>query len=145
MTKSILVFLLTVGLVGGGVWWWYYGKTETPIGTSNNEASVQETQVGRYQEYSPEKFEAFRSQKRVLYFHADWCPICRPLDKKFREQHEQIPEDVIVFKVDYDTETSLKQKYSVTSQHTFVYVDMLGEVIEIWSGGDIADLIANTQ
>lgn len=52
---------------------------------------------------------------------------------------------MLLFKTDYDTEKALKQKYGITYQHTFVYVDKDGKQIKKWNGGAIDALIANTQ
>ena len=54
----------------------------------------------------------------ILFFHAKWCPTCKVADANFLK--ETVPADTIVLKVDYDMSTELKQKYGVTSQHTFV-------------------------
>ena len=100
-------------------------------------------QTGRYQEYSPAAFEAAADQRRVLFFHAPWCPTCRPLHAQLLENENRIPEDVVIFKTDYDSSTELKSRYGVTYQHTFVQVDRMGEKIKIWNGGLLEDLLAN--
>lgn len=87
---------------------------------------------GSYENYSPEKLASAQQGDVLLYFHADWCPICRPLDAEFRAQEASLG-DVTILKVNYDTETALKQKYGVTLQHTFVQVDASGKMIAKWS------------
>jgi thiol-disulfide isomerase/thioredoxin len=82
-----------------------------------------------------------RDQRRVLFFYASWCPTCRPLHREISENTNQIPDDVVIFRTDYDTSTELKQKYGVTYQHTFVQVDREGEKLKIWNGGDMASLL----
>ncbi|OGG26589.1 hypothetical protein A3A64_01570 [Candidatus Gottesmanbacteria bacterium RIFCSPLOWO2_01_FULL_48_11] len=57
----------------------------------------------------------------------------------------EIPQDVVLLKLNYDTATELKKKYGVTYQHTFVQVDAQGNKVTAWSGGGLAELIANTQ
>jgi hypothetical protein len=37
---------------------------------------------------------------------------------------ETIPDNINLLKVDYDTYTDLKEKYSITMQHTYVEVDV---------------------
>ncbi len=55
--------------------------------------------------------------------------------------NSEIPENVNLLKVDYDSSSDLKQKYGVTMQHTFVLVDANGEMIKKWSGSnDVKDL-----
>jgi|SRR3972149_5889942 len=100
-------------------------------------------QSGRYQEYSQEAFIDAIGQRRVLFFYAPWCPTCRPLDRQLSENTNQIPEDVVIFRTDYDTNTELKDRYGVTYQHTFVQVDSDGEKIKIWNGGQLEDVLEN--
>lgn len=101
--------------------------------------------TSRYVAYSREIFDAAADKKRVLYFHADWCSICKPIDKEFSENADKLPGDVILFKTDYDKEEALKTKYGVTYQHTFVQVDDRGNEIASWSGGGLAELQAKIK
>jgi thiol-disulfide isomerase/thioredoxin len=98
-----------------------------------------------YLDYDEESFEEAKDKKRVLFFYANWCPTCRPVDKEINEKVQQIPEDTVVFKVDYDTEDELKEKYVITYQHTFVYVDETGAEISKWNGGDFGDILEKTK
>lgn len=93
---------------------------------------------GSYEPYSPEKLALASDGKVVLYFHADWCPICRGIEAEIKANPAGIPSDVTILKVNYDTETTLKQKYGVTYQHTFVQVDAAGKQITKW--GDATTL-----
>ena len=97
---------------------------------------------GPYVRYSAEAFDAAKDQKRVYFFHASWCPSCRTADRDIRANLELIPEDTVVFKTDYDKERELKRLYGITHQHTFVYIDANGEIVEKWSGGG-AEAIAH--
>lgn len=87
---------------------------------------------GSYAEYSPQKVAAVSDGPILLYFHADWCPICRPLDAEFKANTSMLG-NLHVFKVNYDTAIELKQKYGVTLQHTFVQIDAKGTMIAKWS------------
>jgi len=86
------------------------------------EAMMKET--GTYETYSTTAVDqALADGKKVaLFFHASRCPSCRSLDKDISTSNE-LPENTIVFKVDYDTQTDLKTQYGVTSQHTIVLID----------------------
>lgn len=99
---------------------------------------------GRYVEYSKEAFDKAVNNKRVYFFHAKWCPTCKIANEAFVRDTDKIPEDVILFKIDYDTEKELKAQYGITYQHTFVFVDSEGKEIRKWNGGDITELISNT-
>lgn len=113
----------------------------TPIATDD---MPREIEGGSYLTYSPERFEQASQFKRVYFFHAAWCPTCRSANREFETWIERIPDDVVLFKTDYDTNDELKRKFGVTYQHTFVLVDESGESIAIWNGGDIRRLIENT-
>ena len=141
----IVITILAVGFAG----YLLTGKAATP--TPSTQSSRNETSEtvsvnnGRYVSYSKEAFEGRTDKRRVLYFHANWCPVCRPLDREFMTMIDKIPPDLIVFKTDYDTEASLKQKYAITYQHTFVQVDADGNEVTKWSGGNIDDLLVNIK
>lgn len=62
-------------------------------------------------------------KKVALFFHASRCPSCRSLDKDINASLDELPENTVVFKIDYDTSSELKKKYAVTSQHTIVTID----------------------
>lgn len=95
-------------------------------------------QKGSYEPYAPEKLALASAGKVILYFHAEWCPICRGIEREINANPAGIPSGVTILKVDYDTETTLKQKYGVTYQHTFVQVDAEGKQIAKW--GDATTL-----
>ena len=122
-------------------------QSSTPAGIQSPATQEQTvpTTSSRYLAYSQTAFDAAKNQKRVLYFHADWCSTCRPLDKEFSAKVSEIPQDVVLLKLNYDTATELKKKYGITYQHTFVQVDANGNKVTAWSGGGLAELIANTQ
>lgn len=92
-------------------------------------------QSDSYVPYTSEKIAlASATHKVVLFFHASWCPTCRALDKDIKAHLKDIPTNLTILDVDYDTSVALKQKYGVTYQHTFVEVDAKGEMIKKWSG-----------
>lgn len=105
----------------------------------------------RYVAYSKKALDEASNKRRVLYFYANWCPICRPADLNFKENANKIPEDVVVIRVNYndsDTdqeEKDLAQKYGVTYQHTFVQIDAEGKKITAWNGGQIDELLKNIK
>ncbi len=106
---------------------------------------TEETASQRYVSYSKEVFDKLIDKKRVYFFHAKWCPTCKVADAELMDNLNRIPEDVVVFKTDYDTEKALKTEYGITYQHTFVYIDSESREIKKWNGGGIEELIENTQ
>lgn len=85
-----------------------------------DESAETASQPGNYTEYYDGAIEETPGTK-VLFFHASWCPKCRALEEDI--EASQIPDNVTIFKVDFDTATELRERYGVTLQTTIVYVD----------------------
>jgi len=111
------------------------------IGVSCEATVVRQSEAlaPNYSTYTQETLrEAQASEKKiVLYFWAPWCTSCTSLDIELKENEAKIPDEVMVLRVDYDSESVLKQKYQVVTQHTFVQIDQNGEMLSGWVGGDI--------
>lgn len=92
--------------------------------------------VGEYQDYSASGVASAleNGDDVVLFFQASWCPTCRSLNSALEKESNQIPAGVSIFKVDYDSSSSLKSKYSVRYQHTLVQIDNDLSQIAKWSG-----------
>lgn len=102
--------------------------------------------AGSYEAYAPEKLAKAETGKVVLFFRASWCPTCRALDSDIKANLKNIPKDVTILDVNYDTSTALKQKYGVTYQHTFVQVDAQGTQLAKWQGSaTLAALVGNIK
>lgn len=160
MTKTLTIGAVII-ILGGSVWFTLSDKNverdammKEDIAVNDAKGDVMMTPEsgtmmtkGVYEAYSPEKVTAAGSNKVLLFFYADWCPICRPLDADITAHLSNIPSDITILKVNYDTETALKQKYGVTYQHTIVEVDSKGTLIKKWSVSDptLSTLIAETK
>lgn len=162
INKHLFIGLGIVGLIAVVI----YIQASTPSGSSgsnqpaSNQVLVTNTpnqqpedrapqyspsRLSRYLPYSLAAFEESKDKKRVLYFHADWCAVCRPLDKEFSANTNAIPQNVVLYKANYDSETALKKKYAVIYQHTFVQVDTQGNEVTKWNGGGIEELMENIK
>ena len=126
--------------------------TETDSMMKKDETSVMDKsdtmmKVGSYEAYAPEKVAlASATHDVVLFFRASWCPTCRALDADIKANLSKIPESLAILDVNYDNSTALKQKYSVTYQHTFVQVDKDGNIIKKWSGSPtLSALVAEVK
>lgn len=85
-----------------------------------------------------------QSENTVIFFHAGWCPSCVSADKNI--SWEEIPAGTTILKADFDGSTELKQKYGVTSQHTFVQIDSEWNLVKKWSGSNnVADILENVE
>lgn len=109
------------------------------------DSGSQQRSESRYIVYSPETAHTLIDKKRVLFFHATWCPTCKIADQQFSSKSDMIPEGVVVLKTDYDTNSDLKKKYGITYQHTFVQIDSEGNELAKWNGGGITELRENIQ
>jgi thioredoxin 1 len=102
--------------------------------------------AGIYTMYDASKLAMANTGDVVLFFKASWCPSCRAVDADIKANLGTIPPSLTIMEVDYDTSTALKQKYGVTTQHTFVQVDAAGTLITKWSGGStLASVVAKVQ
>ncbi len=116
-----------------------------------DEAAQMAKSDSRYVVYSKVAFDQAADKRRVLYFFANWCPICRPADASIKENASRIPQDLVVIRVNYndsDTdqeEKDLEKKYGITYQHTFVQIDAKGNPVTKWNGGQIDELLANIK
>ena len=78
----------------------------------------------------------------LLLFSASWCATCRLAIAEIGTRQEELG-SITVFVVDYDGERALKQRYSVTTQHTFVQIDANGEAVVLWNGGGVDMILKN--
>jgi len=157
MNKSLLIGIVLVAVIGVIAVIFLSQNKNTDKNTSMATSSDIKEEVmeeksdkmmaedSRYVDFTAQKFEEAKDKKRVYFFHASWCPTCKVVNKEFSENSTGIPEDVMIFKTDYDTENELKKKYNITYQHTFVFVDENGSEIKKWNGGGLAELVQNTQ
>ena len=125
-----VVFVIIVGAVG---------VMMTRSSSNSEQASASTESVvsaGNYQLYSQVAYEqALHDGKPVfLFFYAEWCPTCRAQEPDIQSIFAELENDVVGFRVDYDTETQLKKDFHVTLQHTMIILDSKGEESERWIG-----------
>ena len=140
--RSSVLLAATVGaalLFAGCVGTTTDNKTTDSSTSSTSSAPVAATAGGTYTEYNEALLAKAEEGKVVLFFKASWCSTCRALDKNINANLDNLPEDVTILEVDYDSETELRRKYGVTLQHTLVQVDANGEMIKKWTGGNTLD------
>lgn len=102
--------------------------------------------AGSYEAYDESKLAMAENGDVVLFFHASWCPTCRALDGDIEENIAEIPADLAILKVDYDSANELKSTYGVTTQHTMVQVDAEGNQITKWVGSNtLEELVSEVQ
>ena len=114
--------------------------TETDVKVASDTKDV--AAPGNYLAYGDTDISSLEGDI-VLDFYAAWCPSCRKLEADIKDSLGDIPADLSIVKVNYDTQTDLKSKYGVTKQHTLVQVDQQGNLIKKWSGGSTLESIVS--
>jgi thiol-disulfide isomerase/thioredoxin len=130
MKRTLILVVVTLVLVGSSVFGVSYLRNSQEAKEQNEEAAQMKPvdtalepsrpPEGTYVGYSEPALDS-TSGRRVLFFHAPWCPQCRMIEKDIKE--DGVPAGITVFKVDYDSNQALREKYGVTLQTTFVEVD----------------------
>lgn len=95
------------------------------------------TKAGEYKDFTASNLPASilaDGKTKVLFFHASWCPSCKRANQTLTSWYTDGEGMLTVYKINYDEEKPLKQKYSVTYQHTFVKVDGRGDFITLVTG-----------
>jgi len=95
-------------------------------------------------DFTPEDYAAAKLSDKlvVLYFYANWCPICREEFPKMEDAFDELTGDrVIGFRVNYnDNQTSeaereLASEFGVAYQHTKVFLkngERVGKYPDSW-------------
>lgn len=103
----------------------------------------------RYVEFNSEEgLPAVEEGRRILFFYANWCPTCRPINIELQDRISEIPDDLTIIRVNYnDTDTdkeeeALANEYQITYQHTFVQIDEKGEALKRWNGGGLDEILS---
>ncbi len=78
----------------------------------------------------------------VYFFAATWCPTCQAAYKDLESNYRKLPAGATLVLVNYDTARALKDRYGVTTQHTFIQIDTKGNKIKSWVGSaTVADIV----
>ena len=151
MNKKVIVVILSIVLlVVAGIAYLLISsgskdQTYTAEVTSQNNASqiAQSSQTpGKYISYSAEELSNAKG-KRILYFHAPWCPQCQQLDASIKKG--PLPDGVTIIKTDFDSNQELRKKYGVTQQTTLVLIDENGNLVKKYVAYDEPSLSSLTK
>ena len=143
-TIGIVIAILIVVIGGGYLLTRQQGQptTQTPqvnqqsSGTTGTESASQAEQVlagnaSKLYNFNKSQYdEALNSGKLVvLYYYANWCPICREEAPKLYEAFNELTTDkAIGFRVNYndsatdEDEKALAREHGVAYQHTKVFI-----------------------
>lgn len=146
-TFGILSILIAVVLGGIGM----YNVINKSGPKTSEPDKIVEQKSEKYMHFTPEVLVSTTSTRRVLFFYANWCPICKQADESFAQNVSKIPSDVTLIRVNYNdtdtdkTEKELAAKYGIVYQHTFVQINASGNEVAKWNGGQIDDLLSNVK
>lgn len=126
-------------------------KDDTTMIGDDSEKMMAKDESRKYISYSQSTFQEISTENVVLFFYANWCPNCIPVDKEISENIYKIPDNTTIVRVNYsdnetdDNEKDLATKYGITYQHTFVSIDKSGKVIKKWNGGNLGTILDNIK
>lgn len=112
--------------------------TASPPAPASTSPAASEGGFIDYADYAQDP-AAYAAGEVVLFFNATWCPTCQEATKNLEQS--DFPSELTVVSVDYDSQTDLRKRYGVTTQHTFVQVSADGEEIEKFTGATTVEQI----
>ena len=118
-------------------------SAKSPSSATSHSDSASQSYI-TYDQYQASK-DKYADSKVVLFFNATWCPDCRAINEALTSDPGKIPAKTTVVSVDYDQHTDLRQRYGVTTQHTFVQIDTNGEKTSQWVSTSVDALLKELQ
>lgn len=113
----------------------------------NNDTNI-EYESARYEAYTENTRKSYEgSRPFAIFFHADWCPICREIESDLKKDLNTYPDGVLILEADFDTETALREEFGVTRQYYFVIFDAQGNITfsnNLFSAQEVVDEIEKT-
>ncbi|MBT6401458.1 thioredoxin family protein [candidate division WWE3 bacterium] len=157
MKNSLFTLIAVVLLVVGGYFLFsnkdsddrgipQKGDAESMIVEEEKKEEKVEPYSYKLMDFSDENLaKSHETGRTVLFFNATWCSTCKSAMRDIKRNHADLPDDVTILGLDYDTEKELKQKYGVFTQHTFVQIDESGNEITKWVGGGVSTINTNIK
>ena len=75
----------------------------------------------------------------VVYFYAEWCPVCQKVGPQWRDEQESLPSSVVHYSVNVDENQATVEYYNVGKTPTFMLFRN-GLKIERYVGADLEAL-----
>jgi len=119
-------------------------KSDTMVKPEQESAMTKASAYVTLANFNKDKI-VYNDYKKIYFFHAPWCPICKAIDEDIVSDTSQIPTGTVFIKTDFDSNTELKQKYGVNNQYTFVQVDNNENELKQWNATTLDKAIAGIQ
>src|SRR3989344_3829621 len=97
--NSALLIIIIVLVVAAAGFFFLRGSqapVSSPVATLETSSTSDDQTESRYVKYTKEGYELIKNTRHVLFFYANWCPVCRPADAEFQARSNEIPEDLKV-------------------------------------------------
>lgn len=156
----IVVIVLVIAAAGAGIYLLQRNSSpeaDLPTPSSamqedkmmENEDSMEQDAMAesdaKYVQYQKAGYEQIADTRHVLFFYANWCPTCQPVDRELQAEMDNLP--LTVVRVNYNDdqtdsdEEALADELGITYQHTYVLIEN-GEVVTRWNGGGVDRLLS---
>ena len=95
-------------------------------------------------------FEAAQAQNRpiIVFVHAPWCPVCKSQMKTMdKVTANPAYKNLVVFRIDYDTQKPLWQSFGATMQSTLIGYHgkrETGRIAHITNAAQVTAVLAKT-
>lgn len=130
ITDESLLWIWDVNISREKLWTWIYQTAQLQ---ENGWFYSFNSGEAHYKRYSESAFDNALSwwYQVALFFHSKSCPICHWIRDFITDGIQDLPSDVRIFEVSFeDSSQSMKEKYWVTSQFTFVFFDKDWNAVE---------------
>ena len=108
--------------------------TSTPMVPDQPEVPVV-TMSGAYINYADNILSSVQPETRVvLFFTRSDCSSCFEFEESVLSLEQTIPPELLIVRVEWSRNVSLRQQYDVSVPHTFVEVAPTGAVRQRWTG-----------
>ncbi len=114
-----------------------WAPTDSSISFQKEDSSLSTSTTtikGVYKTYT-EPLKLGDNVKTVLFFDAGWSLQCQKSEKDFITT--EIPSNVQILSVDFDTFITLRESFDIIDPCTFVLLDKEGKTQKMWVGGGI--------
>jgi thiol-disulfide isomerase/thioredoxin len=98
----------------------------------------------QYKVYSEEALAQAQAdgKETALFFHSKTCGSCAKLDTAITTDSNDLPENLVVFKTDWDDNADLAKKYTVAKYHTVAFMNEDGTTKNVTWLFTVGDVVA---